>query len=107
MAKRALFAIVFVPETFEHLAAIEPRHHRLIKTTIDEQLKHSPEVKTRNRKPLRLPAPFGATWELRFGPQNRFRVFYSPNGALHVVEILAIGMKEGNRLLVGKDEYEL
>ena len=66
-----------------------------------------PATETRNRKPLRQPAPFEATWELRFGPDNRFRVLYGIDEDDREVQIQAIGVKEGNRLLVGGEEVEL
>lgn len=106
MAKRAKYALVFAPETIDHVRAIERRYHRLIQQVIDEQLSRIPDHVTRNRKRLELPAPFGATWELRFGPDNRFRVFYEINEAGRTVEILAIGVKERNCLLIAGEEFE-
>jgi len=47
---------------------------------------------------------FEATWELRFGPGNRFRVFYAVSHERREVQILAIGTKERNRLIVGREE---
>ncbi len=96
----------FAPETLDHLDAIERKYHRFIEQAIDEQLSYTPDRKTRNRKPLEQPA-FGATWELRFGPNNRFRVFYRVLWAEQVVWIAAIGVKEGNRLFVGGEEFVL
>jgi len=107
MTKRAQFALVFAPETIDHLEAIERKYHRLIQRTLDEQLSHTPALETRNRKPLISPAPFGATWELRFGPNNRFRVFYEVDETERTVGILAIGVKEGNRLRMAGEEFEL
>ena len=52
-----------------------------------------------------LPGPFGATWELRCGPDNRFRVFYEVASDAQEVRILAIGVKDRNRLSVGGKEY--
>ncbi|HSB72642.1 MAG TPA: addiction module toxin RelE [Candidatus Methylomirabilis sp.] len=97
--------LVYAPEAFDHLDAIERKYHRLIEKTIARQLRYTPEEVTRNRKPLEQPGPFGATWELRFGPRNRFRVLYEVNPRVQTVEILAIGVKEGNRLLIGREEY--
>ena len=99
------FAIVFALETLDHLDAIERKHHQLIRKTVKAQLSYTPERVTRNRKPLDPPMPFGATWELRFGPKNRFRVFYRIDTAEFTVSILAIGIKEGNRLYVGREEF--
>jgi mRNA-degrading endonuclease RelE of RelBE toxin-antitoxin system len=64
-------------------------------------------VETRNRKPLKRPTVLGGDWEIRFGPNNRFRVFYAVNRESSEVYILAIGEKRGNRLLVGGQEVEL
>ncbi|MGE5307235.1 MAG: type II toxin-antitoxin system RelE family toxin [Alphaproteobacteria bacterium] len=72
-----------------------------------EQLSHTPEVETKNRKPLERPASFGATWELRFGPRNSFRVFYEVHREEKVVAVLAIGVRVGNRLVIGGQEFEL
>ena len=52
------------------------------------------------------PAPFGATWEVRFGPRNRFRAFYEVDAVERVVRILAIGVKERNTLIIGREEFE-
>ncbi len=66
-----------------------------------------PDVPTRNRKSLRQPAPFEAHWEIRFGPDNRFRVLYDVDSDTRVVHILGIGEKERERLLFGGQEVEL
>jgi hypothetical protein len=63
-------------------------------------------AETRNRKPLDQPAPFEASWELRCGPDNRFRVFYDVDAESQTVLVLAIGVNERNRLLIGGEEYE-
>ncbi len=106
MARGPKFRLIFAPEAVDHLKAIEHKYYRLIERTLDEQLGFTPERETRNRKPLDQPAPFGATWELRFGPTNRFRVFYEIDFEEKIVRILAIGFKEGNRLTIGREEIE-
>lgn len=106
MTRRAEYALIFAPEAVGQLAAIERKYHSLIRKTIDERLRHTPERQTRNQKLLEQPAPFGATWELRFGPDNRFRVLYEVEAGEGVVWILAIGVKKGNRLWVGGEEFE-
>ena len=45
-----------------------------------------------------------ATWELRLG---NVRVFYNIDRDGTVVEIVAVGVKERNRLLIGGKEIEL
>src|SRR5436309_5417418 len=103
----ARFAIIYAPEVLNHLAVIDLKFHRLIQATIKQQLQYTPLAQTKNRKPLDQPAPFGATWEIRFGPDNRFRVFYDVDEAQRTVQILAVGEKVGNRLVVGGEEVEL
>ena len=107
MARRPKFSLDYAPEVYEHLNSIERKYHRLVAETLKEQLSHSPEVKTKNRKPLEEPTSFGATWELRFGPKNSFRVFYEVDHAKKPVTVLAIGVKEGNRLFISGQEFEL
>jgi len=105
MKRQSKFTLIFAPETVEHLDFIERKYHRLIQKTIDEQLTFTPDLETRNRKSIEEPAPFGSTWELRCGPRNRFRVFYDVATDEREVGILAIGIKEGNRLFIGGEEY--
>lgn len=99
------FGLKFAPEVVEHLDWIERKYHSLIRDTIKEQLIHTPDVETGNRKSIDQPAPYGATWELRLGPDNRFRVLYEINAGQREVWILAIGRKDGNRLFIGGEEY--
>jgi mRNA-degrading endonuclease RelE of RelBE toxin-antitoxin system len=105
MPRQPKFAVVFAPETLDHLDAIERKHHRLIRRTVREQLSYTPQQVTRNRKPLDPPMPFGATWELRFGPKNRFWVFYKIDTGELTVSVLDVGIKEGNRLFIGQEEF--
>jgi mRNA-degrading endonuclease RelE of RelBE toxin-antitoxin system len=106
MAKRRKFTLFFAPEAIEHLDFIELKHHALLHREIYKQLTFTPTEETRNRKPLEQPAPFDATWELRCGPNNRFRVFYDLDLESRTVEVLAIGTKNRNRLIVGGVEFE-
>lgn len=59
------------------------------------------------RTVMKRPASFGATWELRFGPDNRFRVFYDIDMQTRRVNILAIGIKEREKLFIAGKEIEL
>ena len=107
MAKKEPFVLVFAPVVHKHLAAIDAKYDSLIRERIQEQLTHEPDVATRNRKPVRPSAAFQAEWELRFGPNNRFRVFYQIDQENRQVRIVAVGEKERNRLLVGGEEVTL
>jgi mRNA-degrading endonuclease RelE of RelBE toxin-antitoxin system len=107
MAKRPKYTVSFAPQAIEQLALIDSKYHGLLRRTINEQLTSTPAEETRNRKPLDQPAPCGACWELRCGPNNRFRVFYDVDSAVHEVRVLAIAVKDRNRLLIGDEEYDL
>lgn len=106
MAKKPPFALVYGDDVKDHLQWIEPKHYSLIQSEIESQLQFSPDVETRNRKPLEQPVSFGAEWELRFGPDNRFRVFYAIEADIRKVRVLAVGIKDGNRILIGGKEVE-
>lgn len=105
--KREPFSLVYAPIVHEHLAAIDAKYDSLIRERIEEQLTHEPDVQTRNRKPVRPPAAFNAEWELRFGPNNRFRVFYQIKRETREVRIVAVGVKDRNRLVIGGEEVTL
>jgi hypothetical protein len=99
------FDIIFDEQTCEHLEVLDSKYDAFIRDAIEQQLRHQPDAGTRNRKELRLPAPFGAAWELRCGPGNRLRIFYDVDTAQRVVIVLAIGVKVGNTLWIGGEEY--
>ena len=105
MSKR-VFEIVYASQIDDHLATIDRKHHGLIQQAIQKPLSHQPEVSTRNRKPLRQLAAFGAEREICFGPDNRFRVLYRVAQSQRV-RILAVGVKERDRLRVADEEIEL
>jgi hypothetical protein len=108
MATKQSFELVYDEETIQHLVSIERKYHYLIRQTIEEQLLYEPDVKTRNRKPLSDTSEFGEdTWEIRFGPRNRFRVFYRVDRAEREVRILAIGVKIRDQLLISGERFEL
>ena len=103
MPKTSPFEIVYAECISEHLDAIESKHLSLIRNTIEAQLRFEPQIQTRNRKPLEKPIVVGATWELRFGPNNRFRVLYDVHLTEKQVVVLAIGVKIRNDLWLGKE----
>lgn len=70
---------------------------------VDEQLAHEPTVETRNRKPMR-PNPL-APWELRI---EELRVYYDVEEEPEKrVVILAVGIKDRSRVIIGGEEVEL
>ena len=92
MARREPFDLIYARAVREHLRSIERKYHPMIRATIEEQLAFEPDVETRNRKPLQRSITFEEAWEVRFGPDNRFRVFYEIDHEAHAVYILAVGV---------------
>jgi mRNA-degrading endonuclease RelE of RelBE toxin-antitoxin system len=107
LAKNEPYAVEIAPIVDKHLDFIDVKYHSMIHKKIAEQLTYDPDVKTRNRKPVRTPAAFQAEWELRFGPDNRFRVFYQIKQEIGQVRVVAIGEKNRNRLYVAGEEMTL
>lgn len=107
MTSKRQFELIYPPVIKQHIRAIEPKYWPLIRDTLDTQLRFEPDSETRNRKPLKRPIVFGAKWELRFGPNNRFRAFYRIDYDEGQVIILAIGEKTGNQVIIGGEEIEL
>jgi len=105
LAKR--FEIIYPPIIKQQIKAIEPKFYSLIRNSLETWLQYQPDVETKNRKPLKRPVVFGAKWETRFGPDNRFRAFYRIDYDNTQVILLAIGEKIGNRLFIGGEEVEI
>lgn len=106
MAKQPPFALVYAAEVKQHLRAIQAKYHSLIQSQLETQLLYEPDVETRDRKPLQRPMAIAAQWELRLGPDNRFRVFYQVNRENGTVRVLAIGVKTKNRLFISGEEVQ-
>src|SRR5438309_1866173 len=105
--ERRRFTIVYAPITKQHLQTIETKYYSLIRDALSEQLAFEPATETHNRKPLKRPVVFMATWEIRFGPQNRFRAYYDVDLEQAIAAILAIGRKHSNRVAIGGEEIKL
>jgi mRNA-degrading endonuclease RelE of RelBE toxin-antitoxin system len=109
VVRRQRYTLVYAPKVKRHVRAIGRRHFSMIRQTLEEQLLFEPDTETRNRKPLRPPAALEAQWELRCGPDNdnKFRVFYEIDRENRNAYILAIGVKERDRLYIGGEEVDL
>jgi mRNA-degrading endonuclease RelE of RelBE toxin-antitoxin system len=97
------YRIEYSPDTDQHLRALTARQRATVFDAVDEQLAHQPSVETRNRKPMR-PNPL-APWELRVG---ELRVYYDVKDEPDkLVTVLAIGVKDRSRIVIGGEEVEL
>lgn len=98
-----LYRIEYSPDAEGHLRTLTARQQRIVLDAVDEQLAHDPSVETRNRKPMR-PNPL-APWELRIG---NLRVYYDVEEEPEsVVFVRAVGIKQRNRVRIGKEVIEL
>ena len=87
----------------EQFARLTAGQRSIVADAVRTQLLYEPVRETRNRKPLR-PNPL-APWELRAGS---LRAFYEVVGEEKgVVNILAIGIKTGNRLFIAGEEIRI
>ena len=107
MKRERRFELIYAPQVKGQLQKIERKYHSLIRHTIESQLNFNPDLETRNRKPLKRPAESVGDWELRFGPDNRFRVYYAVERKHFRVLILAVGVKQRDRLTIGGEEVTL
>lgn len=96
------FSIELTKTAYSHIEALRRYERNRILDGIKEQLTHGPAQETRNRKRLRE-NPL-SDWELRIQP---FRVFYEVDEARRFVRVLAVGVKEHNRLTIGGEEVEI
>jgi mRNA-degrading endonuclease RelE of RelBE toxin-antitoxin system len=103
MVHQIPYSIIYAANIKRHLRFIEPQYHTLIQTNVVAQLQYEPTIQTKNRKPLKQ-SILNADWEIRFGPNNRFRVLYRVDRNQRIVYILAIGEKVHNRLKIGNEE---
>jgi mRNA-degrading endonuclease RelE of RelBE toxin-antitoxin system len=96
------YRIEYAPATVAHLQALTARQRARVLDAVDEQLSHQPNVETRNRKPMR-PNPL-APWELRV---EECRVYYDVEvDPEPIVMVLAVGVKDRDRVIIGGEEVE-
>ena len=97
------YVIEYSPDAEDHLRRLATRQQRTVVDAVDRQLVKQPTVETRNRKSMR-PNPI-APWELRIGD---LRVYYEvSNEPQPTVTVLAIGIKERDRVRIGGEIIKL
>lgn len=97
-----MYEIKYTTGAIDDLKTLKKYEQQLILDGVDEQLVHEPKVETRNRKQLRPNKV--AEYELRV---QKYRVFYDVDGKEKIVKIVAIGHKDGNKLLIRGKEFAL
>jgi len=97
------YRIEYSQRAEDHLADLGAHDSAMVFDAVPRQLMHQPTVATRNRKVLR-PNDV-APWELRLG---HLRVYYDVSeGPPPLVQIVAVGIKDRGRVLIGGQEVEL
>jgi mRNA-degrading endonuclease RelE of RelBE toxin-antitoxin system len=97
-----MFKIELTPEALEDMRLYRKHEKKRIFDEIEKQLKHQPAQETRNRKKLH-PNEL-AEWELRV---DKFRIFYDIDECNKLVKIETVGYKQGSKLFIHGEEYEL
>jgi mRNA-degrading endonuclease RelE of RelBE toxin-antitoxin system len=97
-----MYRVQFTPSAREDLRWFRKFDQQRIISVVEAQLQHEPTVVTQQRKQLR-PNQL-AEWEVRSG---RYRIFYDVVETEVVVNIIAVGYKQGNKLYIRGKEYEL
>jgi mRNA-degrading endonuclease RelE of RelBE toxin-antitoxin system len=97
------YIIEYSPEAEDHLRPLTARQRKTVLDVVDRQLLNQPSIETKNRKPMR-PNPI-APWELRIGD---LRVYYDVEEKPEPrVTILAVGVKDRNKVRIGREIVEI
>jgi mRNA-degrading endonuclease RelE of RelBE toxin-antitoxin system len=97
------YAIEYSAAAVEHLRGLTARQQSTVLDEVESQLTHQPTVETRNRKFMRA-NPL-APWELRIGDLRVYYDIYEEPEQL--VFIIAVGIKERNRVRIDKEIIDL
>ena len=97
-----MYEIEFTPEANGDLKLFKKFEQKQILDETERQLKHEPNVATRNRKEMDPNDVAG--WELRIG---KFRVFYNVDEETRTVSVEAVGFKVGSILFIRGERREL
>lgn len=93
------YEIKFSKPAYRHLETFRRFDRNRILDNIKKQLIYRPNEETRNKKLLRK-NPM-ADWELRVDP---YRVFYDIDETKSIVRILAIGIKDREKIIIDGEE---
>ena len=102
-----MYEVKYAEDVSKDLKELTAFKRKEILDRIHEELLNEPTRETRNKKVLadvEPPWPFkDPLRELRVGD---YRVFYDVDSASQEVHVLAVGVKDRNRLSIGGEEYE-
>lgn len=97
------FRIDVADQAKEHLKGLKAGDRASVVEAIEQRLAFEPTKQTRNGKPMKQNS-LDAGFELRVG---NLRVYYDVDDAGRLVNVLAVGAKDRNRVLIGGEEFDL
>ena len=97
------YRINYAESSLEHLKSLTARDRARVVDAIEERLTFEPAVEARNRKRMDENS-LEAEFELRVGD---LRVYYGVREATRTVNILAVGVKDRHRVIIGGEAIEL
>ena len=88
-----MYDLVWDEAAKSELAALRAFRRKIIVDTVERQLRHQPDVETRNRKPLREPLPEvpEASWELRIHGDTRVLYWIADRRTVGVLRVILKG----------------
>jgi mRNA-degrading endonuclease RelE of RelBE toxin-antitoxin system len=97
------YVFAYSNDAVEHIRMLPANRRAFVVSELERRLLDQPTVETRNRKRMdpdkRM---YIAPWELRLGD---LRVYYAVEDDRHRVVILAVGIKQRERLFIGGREF--
>ena len=98
------YTVEYSPEAIKHIRRLPAHRRATIMDQIEQRLTYEPTVAGRNRKRMHPDKKqFVAPWEQRLGD---VRVYYAVEEEAKKVVVLAVGIKERERLFIGGREFE-
>jgi mRNA-degrading endonuclease RelE of RelBE toxin-antitoxin system len=101
--KSRRYRINYAESSLEHLKSLTARDRARVVDAIEERLTFEPAVEARKRKRMDENS-LEAEFELRVGDS---RVYYGVREATRTVNILAVGVKDRHRVIIGGEAIEL
>jgi mRNA-degrading endonuclease RelE of RelBE toxin-antitoxin system len=98
------YTFEYSKDAIEHIRKLPADRRAAVMDQLEERLAHQPTVPARNRKPMDPDKKlYVAPWELRLGD---LRVYYAVEDEPKKVIVVAVGIKEREKLFIGGKEVE-
>jgi mRNA-degrading endonuclease RelE of RelBE toxin-antitoxin system len=98
------YSIEYSPDAIKHIRKLPADRRAMVVDQLEERLTYEPTVPARHRKRMDPDKKFFvAPWELRLGD---VRVYYAVEEETKKVIVLAVGIKQREKLFIGGREVE-